>query len=104
MSSHVHAVGVGGVVGEAGLAELGEAGLLDLDHHLVLDKGRSDFLVKPLGRLGLVLAVAVGGRPEIVARGFGLRRQPVEESELEGEIVRFDAEPASVAPVHCRLR
>ena len=64
---HMHPVGVGGDVDEPLLAEFVEPRLLRLDHGFVLEKRRRDLAVELLGRLGLVLPVAVRGRPEIKA-------------------------------------
>src|SRR5882762_1803243 len=85
-AAHVHPVGVGGDVDEAAFAELAEPGLLRLDHRLVLEKGRGDLAIELLGRLRLVLAIAVRSRPEITAAGLGFRAQAVEQGELEAEI------------------
>src|SRR5690349_24233605 len=78
-AAHVHAVGIGGDIDETRLAELGEPGLLRLDHLLVLDKGRRDLAIKLLGRFRLVLAVTVRHRPEIKAACLRFRRQAVEQ-------------------------
>src|SRR5690242_210921 len=82
-AAHDHAVGVRHDVDQALLTELGEPRLLGLHHVLVLDEGRRDLAIELLGRLGLVLAIAVGAGPEIEARGLGLRRQAMEQAELE---------------------
>jgi hypothetical protein len=60
-ASHVHSVGVGGDVHEAPFAELVEAPLLCFDHLLILEKGRCDLAIELLGRLGIVLLVAIRG-------------------------------------------
>src|SRR5262249_37731766 len=83
---HVHPVGVGGDVDEALFAVLVEAPLLRFDHLLVLKKGRSDLAIKLLRRLGIVLPIAIRRRPEVKAAGLGLRRQTVEQPELEAEV------------------
>ena len=57
--SHVHSVGVRGDVDKALFTEFVEPPLLRLDDFLVLEKGWSDFAVELLGRLGVVLPVAV---------------------------------------------
>ena len=80
---HVHPVGVGGDIDQPALTELVEPRLLRLDHRLVLEKGRGDLAIELLGRLRLVLAIAVRRRPEIKAAGLGFRGQAVEQAELE---------------------
>ena len=82
----MHAVGVGRDIDKAPLAEFVEPPLLRFDHVLILDKGRRDLAIELFGRLGLILAIPVRDRPEVIAARLGLRRQPVKQPELEPEI------------------
>jgi hypothetical protein len=55
----VHSVGVRGDVDEPPIAELVEALLLRFDHFLILKKSRRNLAIELLGRLGIVLPVAI---------------------------------------------
>src|SRR5208282_4079057 len=74
---------VGRDVDQPGRAKLAQARLLALDDTLVLGEGGADLLEQLLGRRRLVLAIAVGGRPEIEAARLGLGRQAVEDAQRE---------------------
>src|SRR6516164_4313075 len=105
---HVHSAGVGGDVDETLFAELVKAVLLRFDHRLILEKSRRDLAIELLGRLGIVLPVTVRRRPEIKAAGLGLRRQPMEQPELEAEValrvVGRGAGVGSTRPLQDRVR
>src|SRR6516162_119539 len=63
-----------------------QAPLLRFNHFLILKKGRCYLAIELLGRLGVVLPVAIRRRPEIEAAGLGLWCQTVEQTKLEAKV------------------
>src|SRR5580704_14044544 len=63
-AAHVQASRVGDDVHQRGFAEFGQACLLRFHYRLVLEKRGGDLTEELLGRGGIVLPEAVGGRPE----------------------------------------
>src|ERR1700722_11927627 len=68
------------------------AGLLRFDNHLVLVEGSRDFVEQLLRRGRLVLTVAIGHRPEIMAGGCRFRRDAVKQPK------RKAATPIALGP------